>query len=210
MILQLFPATGQSLRRIIVVLSGIAALSFPSVGTAQSVAPASRDHYWRNFAAGFASSILFHEAGHLGTALALGARPSFGFDKGRPTIYSGIDSHAEPHKQFLFSSAGLHVQALLDEAILDLPHSRGGAFERGVLAGGIGTALFYVTIGRRGSVSDIDYIARTGALTRGQATWIYGGVAVLHALRIERNGAYVDFFARPAANGGLKLGVQLP
>ena len=55
------------------------------------------------------------------------------------------------------------MQSVIDEAILDIPHRRGSAFERGLLAGGIGTTLFYLTIGRRGSVSDVDFIARTHA-----------------------------------------------
>ena len=53
------------------------------------------------------------------------------------------------------------MQTLIDEAILDIPHRRGAAFERGILGGGIGTTVFYLTIGRRGSVSDVDFIART-------------------------------------------------
>lgn len=102
----------------------IAALSTSAAAQAPVRQP-SRASYWRRFAAGFASSILAHEAGHVGTALALGAHPSFGFNKARPTIYSGIDATTQPHQQFLFSSAGLTVQSVLDEAILDVPHDRG-------------------------------------------------------------------------------------
>jgi hypothetical protein len=76
------------------------------------------------------------------------AHPTFGFDKLRPTVYSGINSHLEPHKQFLFSAAGLTIQSLIDEGILDIPHARGSAFRRGMLGGGIGTTVFYLTIGR--------------------------------------------------------------
>lgn len=173
------------------------------------VRPAISGHYWRNFAAGFATSILSHEAAHVGTAVALGAHPWLGFDKARPTVYSGLDATAEPHKQFLFSSAGLDAQALLDETILDVPHHRGAAFERGVLAGGIGTALFYVTIGRWGRVSDIDFIARTHALNKTQATLIYGGVAALHTWRVSRDGRYANFFARPDSRGRVAVGVDL-
>src|SRR5690242_3298085 len=35
--------------------------------------------YWRNFAAGFAASILAHEAGHVAASYTQGGRPSFGF-----------------------------------------------------------------------------------------------------------------------------------
>jgi hypothetical protein len=171
--------------------------------------PVRAPHYWRNFAAGFAASLIAHEGAHVGTALALGARPYFGLDKGRPTVFSGINAAAEPRKQFLFSSMGLNVQALLDEAILDIPHERGSAFERGVLASGIATVAFYITIGRTGSVSDIDYMARTSSLSKTQLSLIYGGIAAMHVVRVRANDRYANFFARPVAEGGLRIGVSL-
>lgn len=169
------------------------------------------DHYWRDFALGAATSLLLHEAGHVGTSLALGARPSFGFDRGRPTVYSGIDPIAEPRKQFLFSTMGLDLQSLLDEVILDVPHRRGAPFERGVLAAGVGTALFYVTLGRSASVSDIDLMSRTSSLSKTDLTAIYGGVALLHLLRIRHDGRYAHFFVRPSPRGeeGLRVGVRV-
>lgn len=199
-------------------LPGIAIGQAPRSGGVDSAAAPTRtvavpraDHYWRDFVAGAATSLLLHEAAHVGTSLALGARPGFGFDRGRPTVYSGIDPVAEPRKQFLFSSMGLDVQALLDEIILDVPHHRGAPFERGVLAAGIGTAFFYVTIGRRASVSDIDLMSRTSSLTRTDLTAIYGGVALLHTLRIRHDGRYAHFFVRPAPRGddGLQVGVRM-
>src|SRR3954468_861155 len=126
-----------------------------STSGAQTQAGPRPDNYWRKFAMGVASSILANESAHLLTAIAVGAHPYVGFDKGRPTVFSGIDSEKDPHKQFLFSAAGLTTQALINEVILDIPHSRGGAFERGVLAGGIATSFFYITLGRNASVSDI-------------------------------------------------------
>lgn len=158
-------------------------------------------HYVRNFGFGVAASLLAHELGHIGTSIAEGARPSFGFDNLRPTVYSGISVQLQPRKQFWFSSAGLDVQSLIDEAILDIPHDRGSAFERGVLAGGIGTTVFYLTIGRTGSVSDIDFIARTHVMTKTEATLLYGTIAATHVWRISRNPAYAHFFAAPAAHG---------
>jgi hypothetical protein len=168
-------------------------------------------HYWRDVAAGFAASLLAHEAAHVTTSLVLGGHPTFGFDKGRPTVYSGFITEREPHKQFLFSSMGLNAQAALDEAVLDVPHARGAAFERGVLASGIATALFYITIGRTASVSDVDYMARTSSLTKTDIALIYGGVAALHVFRISRDGHYANFFMRPNAlgEGGMRVGVQL-
>ena len=163
------------------------------------------------FAAGFASSILAHEGAHVVAAYAVGGRPSFGLNAGRPTIYSGIDATVEPRKQFVFSSAGLTVQSLIDEGILDAPHrsSRAGAFERGVLAGGLATSFFYVTIGRTGSVSDVDYMARTSRLNKTSVTAIVGGLALTHAWRAAHNSRYADFFARPAPEGGLRIGMTL-
>jgi hypothetical protein len=168
-------------------------------------------HYWRRMAAGFATSLLAHEAAHVVTALAVGGRPTVGLSKGRPTVYSGLDAVTQKREQFLFSSMGLNVQALMDEAILDVPHRRGGPFERGVLAGGIATALFYVTIGRTASVSDVDFMARTSSLSKGDITLIYGGVALMHAVRIHYDGRYANFFLRPAPAGepGLRVGVHV-
>ena len=182
----------------------------PREGSAASAAHAP-GHWWAEFAAGFGSSILAHEGAHILAAYALGGRPSFGFDAGRPTIYSGIDAQLEPHKQFVFSSAGLSVQSLIDEGILDAPHSsrRAGPFERGVLAGGIATSLFYVTIGRTGSVSDVDYMARTSSLSKTTLTVIYGGTALMHVWRISHNGRYANFFTRPDPAGGVRIGVDL-
>jgi hypothetical protein len=164
-------------------------------------------NYWQKLTLGAVTSILLHESAHIAVALAVGS-PQFGFDKLRPTIYSGIDSHLEPHKQYLFSVAGLTMQSVIDEAILDIPHHRGSAFERGVLGGGIGTTLFYLTIGRRGSVSDIEFIARTHGMTRAQSTLVFGSVATLHTIRIARNPSYANFFARPRADGGMEVGIN--
>ena len=168
-------------------------------------------HAWRTVAAGFATSLLAHESAHVITSLLLGGHPTFGFDKGRPTVYTGFDVSREPRKQFLFSSMGLNVQAALDEAILDVPHDRGTGFERGMLASGVATALFYVTAGRTASVSDVDFMARTSSLTKTDITLIYGGVALLHVLRISHDGHYANVFMRPMPAGqpGLRVGVRL-
>jgi hypothetical protein len=170
------------------------------------------DHWWQLFAGGFASSILSHEGAHILASYAVGGKPSFGFNEGRPTIYSGIDATLEPRKQFVFSSAGLTTQSVIDELILDSPHpSRGsaGAFERGLLAGGVATSFFYVTIGRTGSVSDVDFMARTSTLSKSSITAIYGGIALLHSWRIAHNGRYARFFARPNPIGGMRVGVSI-
>jgi hypothetical protein len=73
--------------------------------------------------------------------------------------------------------------------------------ERGILAGGIGATLFYITLGRNASVSDITYMARTSSLSKTQISLIFGSVSAIHALRIWRNPRYSHFFVRPAENG---------
>lgn len=180
----------------------------PTATPADSV-EASHSHFKTRFVLGIVTSILAHEAGHVVAAYAVGGHPSFGFDKARPTVFSGIDSNLEPRKQFIFSSAGLTVQTLLDELILDVPHRRGGAFERGLLAGGIATTAFYITIGRNASVSDVTYMARTSSLSKTQISLIYGSIAAIHALRIHFDDHYAHFFAAPSREGGMKVGVMV-
>ena len=193
------------LSRAILIGLTVAALGvgLPRISRAQeSPSPPTRsDNYWRLFAFGFAGSILAHETAHVLMSYAVGAHPYLGLDHGRPTVFSGIDSRLHPTKQFLFSAAGLTTQALLDEAILDIPHSRGSAIERGILAGGIGTTLFYITLGRNASVSDITYMARTSSLSKTQLSLIFGGVSAIHAWRITRDPRYNHFFIRPTENG---------
>ena len=63
-----------------------------------SRAAARPGHYWRDFAAGAVSSLLAHEMAHVVTAVAVGGHVTVGFDKGRPTVYSGLDvGFAYPH-----------------------------------------------------------------------------------------------------------------
>ena len=205
----------------------VALLTFASAAGAQTLArsghadttadsrvvrqpPPRSPHYWTYLAAGAATSLALHEAGHIMTSIALGAHPSFGFNEGRPTIYSGIIGDVDHHDQFLFSAAGLTVQTVLDEAILDIPHPRGSAFERGVLAGGLGTTIFYLTIGRTGSVSDIELMAAMHGMTKTQSTLLFGGISALQIVRIRRNGRYANFFARPGRTGnGYDVGIEV-
>ena len=180
---------------------------WPAVVSAQTPDPAGRaPNYWRKLGLGVTTSILMHEVAHVATSVIVGGHPTFGFEDLRPTVYSGIDSRIEPRKQFVFSISGLALQTLIDEVILDVPHERGSAFERGVLGGGIGTTVFYLTIGRRGSVSDVDFIARTGVMSKTQVTLLFGGLAAMHTWRAWRDPAFGNFFAAPRADGGLNIG----
>jgi hypothetical protein len=194
-------------RAVVLVLASLVLFSgLPAAARAQQGSPAdqaAQDSYWRRFALGFGASILAHESAHILSALIMGFHPYIAFDKGRPTVFSGIDSDEHPDKQFIFSAAGLTTQALINEAILDIPHSRGGAIERGILAGGLGTTLFYITIGRNGSVSDISVMARTSSLSKTQLSLIFGAFSGIHAWRITRDPRYEHFFAAPTGNGAV-------
>lgn len=175
---------------------------------AEAAAPTPPGSFWRRFAAGFASSILAHEAGHIAATWALGGHPSFGLSKGRPTVFSNLPGDATDRDRVIFSGAGLTVQALTNELILDVPHRRGGAFERGVLAGGIATAVFYATLGRTGTVSDINQIAINADVSKTEASAIFVAIAGLHAVRIARNGYYANFFTAPAREG-IRVGIEV-
>jgi hypothetical protein len=166
-----------------------------------SPAAASHDSYWPRLALGFGVSLLAHESAHIVTAMLLGAHPYVGFDKGRPTIYSGIDSEREPHKQFLFSASGLTTQDLINELVLGIPHAKGSPFERGILASGIATTIFYISVGRNGAVSDIAFMSRTSSLSKNQLSLIFGGISALQAWRIALDPRYDHFFVRPAGSG---------
>jgi hypothetical protein len=193
------------------ILIGLTSASLLSSLTATALAQqgpsterlASADNYWRNFAFGFGASILAHESAHILTSLAVGAHPYIAFSKGRPTVYSGINIDKHPHKQFVFSAAGLTTQALINEGILDIPHARGSSLERGILAGGIGTTLFYITLGRNGAVSDIALMSRSSSLSKTQLSFIFGGVSAIHAWRISRDPRYDHFFLRPSGSGAV-------
>jgi hypothetical protein len=168
---------------------------------------------WVRFLAGGAASILAHEAGHLVAAATLGGTPSIGFDQGRPVVYSGIRAGAHPDRQFAFSASGMTVQLAVNELILLWPHAQGepaGAFERGVLAGGIGTVLFYFTLGRNASVSDVDQMARYSGVSKWALTAIFGGVAASEMVRIGLNDRYgPHFFVLPGADRTVRAGAAL-
>jgi len=173
----------------------------PSVTRNSAHEPAENDDYWTRFAFGFAASIIAHESAHIISSLVMGFHPYVALDHARPTVFSGINSDLHPRQQFIFSASGLVTQAIINEGILDIPHTGGGPTERGLLAGGIGTTLFYITLGRNGSVSDISVMARTSSLSKTQLSLIFGSFSALQAWRITRNPRYNHFFVRPTDSG---------
>jgi hypothetical protein len=175
-----------------------AALLLPAAAAAQDSTvvrhSSGTTSYRARLALGFAASIAAHETAHFVASYAVGAHPSVGFDKGRPTIYSGIIESEQPHKQLIFSAAGLTTQLVLDELLLDIPHHDAGPIERGLLAGGIATAFFYISLGRNGAVSDVEHITRDSRLSKDQVTLIIGGTALLQTIRVVRGRRYRRFF----------------
>src|SRR5215467_7046067 len=100
--------TSRLRRASLVVLSRVIAAPVRAQATNDSLqAPPLSTNYWQKFGLGVSMSLLLHEAAHVATAKAVGGHPYFGFDTFRPTIYSGLKSSIEPHKQYLFSVAGL-------------------------------------------------------------------------------------------------------
>ena len=182
-------------------------LSLPIASAAGQGLPA-----WARFLGGAASSILAHEAAHVTAAALMGGSPSFGFDRGRPVVYSGITTGVHPHRQFVFSASGMSMQLLLNEVILDWPQEEGeraGAFERGLLAGGVVTVLFYFTIGRTATVSDVTQMAQYSGLSRWSLVAIFGGVAATDVVRIVLRDRYgPHFFALPGPDRTLRLGAS--
>lgn len=163
------------------------------------------------FGAGFLTSLAAHEGAHVLTSLAMGGRPSFGFNAARPVIHSGIDTVAHPDRQFAFSAAGMTMQLVLNEIILDAPRGDGpaGEFEKGMLVSGIGTVVFYFTIGRNASVSDVQQMTENSGLSKGTLTAMFGSVAALDAVRIITRQRYAHFFAVPQSDGRVAAGVGL-
>lgn len=186
---------------------GLALLALLATRAPAQQPDSARSHPRRAWVAGAVASYLAHEAGHVVSSYALGATPRFRFDRGRPTVFSGLSIEEDAHKQLVFSSMGLVVQAVLDEAILDLPGAKDSPFARGMLASGLGTVLFYVTAGRNGAVSDIALISRTSGLTKGQVSLIAGGVAALHAVRFAHARGLGALFVLPSADGRLRVGL---
>ncbi|MDQ6872216.1 MAG: hypothetical protein M3037_09450 [Gemmatimonadota bacterium] len=70
---------------------------------------------------------------------------------------------------------------------MDIPHTEGGAIERGILAGGIATTLFCITIGRNAAVSDVTYMAQTSSLSKTQVSPHLRRISAIQAWRVSRS-----------------------
>jgi hypothetical protein len=134
-----------------------------------------------------------------------------GINQFRPVIHSGIDTVNHPMRQFAFSAAGMTMQLVLDEILLDAPHGPGpaGSFEKGMLASGVGTVVFYFTIGRDASISDVSQMSANSGISKWTLTAMFGSVAALDVVRIVTRQRYAHFFTAPTADGRMAAGVTL-
>jgi hypothetical protein len=191
----------RAVTKVLLVLLSVVAAARSYAQAPDTAKQQQRTHTRRAWVLGAVTSLTAHEASHILASYAQGRHPSLRLDKGRPTIFSGINIYSEPHKQLVFSSAGLVTQAVLDELVLDLPHASDSPFKRGMLACGLGTVLFYVTFGRNGAVSDIALIARTSGMSKGEVSLIAGSVAAVHALRFHFDRRFGSLFFEPTYDG---------
>lgn len=198
---------------LLIASAGVIALS-PSL-SAQATVPAARSDRpvrfsWPTFATGVVTSILAHELTHVAVALAVGGRPSLGFDQGRPVIHSGIGPN-QSTKAFAFSASGMSMQLVIDEVLLNWPRSGGIAreLERGLLAGGVGTVAFYLTLGRSARVGDLQQMVTHSGLSAWGVTAIFGGVAASEVVRMALKQRYAHFFAGPARGGRVVVGAAV-
>jgi hypothetical protein len=192
--------------------AGIALGVLLSAGTAAGQDTAQAPHFSvARFTAGVLASLAVHESAHVLTSLAMGGHPSFGFNQARPVIHSGINVALHPDRQFAFSAAGMTTQLILDEVILDGPHddNPAGEFEKGVLASGMGTVLFYFTVGRNASVSDVQQMSQTTGISKWTLTAMFGSVATLDFVRVLTRQRYAHFFAAPEAGGRVAAGMAV-
>ena len=194
------------------VLAALGLIVVVTASGAQEAASARRPRRgfsWGSFAVGAVTSIAAHEASHVITSIVAGGSPGLHFDRGRPVISSGIESTVHPTRQFAFAASGMVTQFLLNELILDSPRDSGraGEFERGVLAGGVGTVVFYFTLGRNAKVSDVQQMTQNSSLSKGTLTAIFGTAAAFDVIRILSRKRYAQFLAVPDRAGGLRLGV---
>ena len=90
-----------------------------------SRAPVPHPHYKLRFALGFVSSIIAHESGHVIASYAVGGHPTFGFNHWLPTIYFGIDSRLDPHKQCIFRRPAIPAPKPVDNSPLTHPPASG-------------------------------------------------------------------------------------
>jgi hypothetical protein len=52
-------------------------------------------------------------------------------------------------------------------------------------------------------------MSRTSSLTKTQISFIYGSIAVMHAVRIHVKDRYAHFFSAPDDTGHLRIGVSI-
>jgi hypothetical protein len=139
---------------------------------------------WGNFALGFASSIVAHEAGHFVVAKSKGYRVSH---DGLTITYPG--AKLTPADQLQLASAGFQTQWVLSEFALrdknGREHSKPtGDFGAGVVSAYLGVSLAYLTFLKNQDQGDVYGMSNATGLSHDRIALMMAVPAVLDAWRL--------------------------
>jgi hypothetical protein len=142
---------------------------------------------WQQFAFGFASGIVGHEAGHILVATAKGYQ--VGYD-GLAITYSGAKMSPASHLQL--ASAGFQTQWMLSELVLRDQNGREhkkppSDFGAGVVSSYLGVSLAYLTFLKNQKDSDVKGISDATGLSRDRIAMMLAIPAVLDTWRLIGN-----------------------
>ena len=158
---------------------------------------------WQNieFWQGAAGGLLFHELGHVVTALSYGGKPQL--NRGS-IVYPG--SHFSQRQQLHLSSAGFQAQWLLSEmAFHALEHDEASPNQqryKGAISMHLAISAFYLTGMKDMPTSDIYAISNATGISRNHLAWITFLPAALDAYRLLGNDV-------PTWVGHLSLGIKM-
>lgn len=142
---------------------------------------------WEQFAFGFASGIVGHEAGHLIVATSKGNQVSH---DGLSITYPG--ANMSPSRQIQLASAGFQTQWLLSELVLRDEHweehrKPPSDFGAGVVCSYLGVSLAYLTFLKNEHQGDVPGMSTATGLSRDRIALMLAVPAVLDAWRLFGN-----------------------
>ena len=139
---------------------------------------------WEQFAFGFASGIVGHEAGHIVIAKSKGYRVSH---DGFSITYPGAKMSPASHLQL--ASAGFQTQWMLSEFVLRDKHGKEhmkppGDFGAGVVCSYLGVSLAYLTFLKNQQQGDVYGMSEATGYSRGRIGLMLAIPAVLDTWRL--------------------------
>ena len=142
---------------------------------------------WGQFAFGFASGIVAHEAGHILIATSKGYRVSY---DGLSITYPG--ANYSPANQLQLASAGFQTQWVLSEMVLRDRNGREhktppGDFGAGVVCSYLGVSFAYLTFLKNQQQGDVYGMSYATGLSRDRIALMLAIPAVLDAWRLFGN-----------------------